>query len=276
MGIGDASRPAATNSRWLSLSSSFFVFSSPLHGAFGSIEEMARPPHFKNLTKASQIFQTALFRDQKEVPEEYLKEAGERLGEQACRLMDDPDFGRAWGKIMRRIMRRGPDWESQSEKIFALPGLIVLAVTQRKINQTDWEWIWASETGKSWKALQEFPTQVLSFANDIERVNHGPYFKNEGASLLIKELNAYVRFLEKRLREIHERTRHTFPSNRGHSPELFDVSNSVMELTGKFCDAEVVTFLNVGATILGIKSWKQIDELDLRQARARRMKPAKK
>lgn len=145
--------------------------------------------------------------------------------------------------------------------------------------------IWASESGKTWKALREFPARLRGVADEVERINESDFLSpstwirdDETKARIVKShflrlpgiLRVYAAYLHKLLVEKMPATwgRH-FPSGpRGHSQSLFYLSHLVKACTGRFHDKDVCDLLDAAACVLGVNY--QFDPTLLAQARGRR------
>ncbi len=144
---------------------------------------------------------------------------------------------------------------------------------------------WASKTGKAWKALREFPQQLMRMADDVERINAGdprffartPHWNlNRHQSLKLKEdcehLPDSMRSYAEALRERNAFVARVTPRN-GRSKALIELSEMVKFLTGACHDRQVAELLNAAAAALGERA--QFDALTIAQARSRHQKRTK-
>lgn len=138
-------------------------------------------------------------------------------------------------------------------------------------------------TGKTWKALAEFPERLRRIAKEVEQINKSPFFapalyvnaKTTQAEIVRKrfeQLPGIISFYATGL-EVHiDRTPNlwakTFPpSQGGHSQWLLLLSYAVKLATGKWHDAEVAELLN--ATAVALDETREFDALTIAQARSR-------
>jgi hypothetical protein len=159
----------------------------------------------------------------------------------------------------------------------------------RKPPGESWNRIFAFGTGKTWKALTEFPQRLRQVADEIERLNGSHWFNPEFTlrqedpvgRVLVKRfktlpgyLRAYAHITEKRAKWLLEMRRQFYPTTKGFSQYVFRLSEFVKLMTGKFHDKEVVDLLNAAAWALGEEAngEPRFHELALVQARYRRRK----
>jgi hypothetical protein len=79
---------------------------------------------------------------------------------------------------------------------------------QRHIKRTALEKSWAAKTGKSWKALREFPKRIKGMASEIELMNANPFFRLERLPTIMRR---EVEYLEERLRMLPGLQAEAFP-----------------------------------------------------------------
>jgi hypothetical protein len=141
---------------------------------------------------------------------------------------------------------------------------------------------WAAGTGKTWKALAEFPTRLEKLANELEQINMADrhfYARRRGNDLSRFELQrleqnciqlpTMMRDYAQALRERNAAVSATTPRD-GRSEGLFQLSDVVKFLSGRHHDQEVSELLNAVAEVLGEP--KVFDALSVAQARSRRRK----
>jgi len=172
----------------------------------------------------------------------------------------------------------------------ALTALACVAVYPSGVSRKRWETVWALNTGKTWKALTEFPDRMCRMADEVKRVNESSTFSPAqfaNARTAVAEiarqrfhelpgvLRLYAQELRRHIARVPRMTAKAFPpSPRGHSPALLYLSLSVLGLTGKPRDRMVADLLNAAALALGEKS--EFDALTIAQLRSRRRpKPPK-
>jgi hypothetical protein len=138
---------------------------------------------------------------------------------------------------------------------------------------------WARGTGKTWKALEEFPNHLEKIADDVRTINKAdPHFyaRRRGNDLsrfeLLRlqencmQLPLMIRDYAKALRERNAAVAAATPRS-GRSNGLFQLTDIVKFLTGSYHDQEVSELLNAVAHALGEE--KEFDAIDVAQARFR-------
>lgn len=139
---------------------------------------------------------------------------------------------------------------------------------------------WARGTGKTWKALAEFPNRLEKIADDVQTINKAdPHFyaRRRGNDLsrfeLLRlqencmQLPLMIRDYAKALSERNAAVAAATPRS-GRSNGLFQLTEIVKFLTGSYHDQEVSELLNAVANALGEE--KEFDAIDVAQARSRR------
>jgi len=139
---------------------------------------------------------------------------------------------------------------------------------------------WARRTGKTWKALAEFPKRLERLADDVERINKADrlfYVRRRGNDLNRFELQrlqencmqlpTMIRIYAEALRERNATVSEATPRS-GRSEGLFQLTELVKWLSGAYHDQEVSELLNTVANALGEE--KQFDAINVAQARSRR------
>lgn len=138
-------------------------------------------------------------------------------------------------------------------------------------------------TGKTWKALAEFPERVRRMSREVERVNASPFFappifanadnlKAQMARKYFRMLSGIMRVyaggLEAHIKRVPRFFEKGFPrSSGGPSQWLLLLSYSVRLATDKWRDKEVAELLNATAIALGEN--REFDALTISQARSR-------
>jgi hypothetical protein len=151
------------------------------------------------------------------------------------------------------------------------------------MSRKEWEKLWLLGTGKTWKALKEFPGRLRSMAKEVEQINASLIFSPANfanvdtrvAAIIRKRLNLlpsimrfYAAGLESHIVRIPKQFAESFPRfPKEHSPWLVKLSHLVKLITGKWHDREVAELLNTAAIALGEKA--QYDALTVAQARSR-------
>jgi hypothetical protein len=166
-----------------------------------------------------------------------------------------------------------------------LPYFACLAVPRKGgAKRKTMEKIWASKTGKTWKALKEFPARLGGIADEVEKINKSDLAspliwmrEDEPKARIAKDhfqrlpgvLRFYAAFLRMLLVEKVPATweRHFPSAPRGHSHSIFHLSQLIKASTGRFHDREVCDLLDAAACALGVDY--QFDPTLLAQARSR-------
>lgn len=214
-------------------------------------------------------------------PETLEEQARKWLHGRMNRVLADRDFARAVREIAKSLKLPFPE---RALSLF-LAFLAVHVMAGRGAHRKGWEVLWAAGAGKTWKALKEFPGRLRGMADEVERLNASPFFapaqyvnaKTLKAEIVKKrfyQLPGIMRVYAAALEAHIERVPQAFPPRpRGHPPALFDLSEAVKVVTGRYCDRQVADLLNASASALGEE--KQFDALSIAQARSRRRKKAK-
>jgi hypothetical protein len=208
------------------------------------------------------------------------------LQERLSRLGGNGEFRRALQVF--RDMPKAHQWSGWTGVVNkSFPQLACLAVKHDPTRET-WNRLYAHGTGKTWKALTEFPRQLRQTAADVERLNRSFSFNPElflkqeklaGRVLLSRckrlpaMLHFYATIIEQHVKWLPAITREVYPGAKGFSQCVFFLSGLVKVMTGKFHDREVAGLLTAAALALGES--REFDALDLAQARSRRRKKAK-
>jgi hypothetical protein len=137
-----------------------------------------------------------------------------------------------------------------------------LAVSSHQGRPEALERHWASQTGKNWKALTEFPERLSRMADEVEHINQGdPAFfartphwnvdRNESSNLreVCKQLPHSMRSYANALRERNAYVARVTPKH-GREKALFDLSEMVEFFTGAYLDRQVAELLSVAAEVL--------------------------
>jgi len=145
-----------------------------------------------------------------------------------------------------------------------------LAVLQAPRSRQWREEVWLQGTGKSWKALREFPARLQRVADEIESLNTNFFRIPEGCanSVLIKlsELPAGLRSYAEMVKSRETRIPKAFLAPT-HSRRLVELSNFAKWITGSYHDKEMAAILT--GVAIAIKSNAEFYAMDLSQARYR-------
>jgi hypothetical protein len=141
---------------------------------------------------------------------------------------------------------------------------------------------WARGTGKTWKALREFPNRLETLADEVERINRADHLffaRRRGKDLSRFELQrlqqnciqvpTMIRIYAEALRERNATVSVATPPS-GRSEGLFQFTELVKWLSGVYHDQQISELLNTVAVALGER--KQFDAITVAQARFRRQK----
>lgn len=135
---------------------------------------------------------------------------------------------------------------------------------QRRTKRISLEESWAAKTGKTWKALREFPKRIEGMASEIERMNANPFFRLEGLPTVMRR---EAEHLEERLRTLPNLHAEAFPRV---SP-LDGLRGLVESWTGQ-PHAELVAELHHAANAALGAQERQFSEAAVYQARYRAKK----
>jgi hypothetical protein len=71
---------------------------------------------------------------------------------------------------------KGPLQDHGITPVESLTSCACLAVACHAPTRKTWEELWASGTGRTWKALKDFPDRLRPMAKEVEQVNESPFF----------------------------------------------------------------------------------------------------
>jgi hypothetical protein len=150
---------------------------------------------------------------------------------------------------------------------------------QRPKGRVYWERFYTSSTGKSWKALTEFPERIRKMAKELDALRRSRYFSAEEAenfSSLPSKLNDYADWIKSQLEKIPVRGDRA--RVRGQPGWKYHLSRRVKALTGRFYDIEVARLINaVNVALNGERaSEKGVDAQTLADVRSRHKRKAPK
>jgi len=206
-----------------------------------------------------------------------------RIKAARARLLSNVEFRDALEAIVG-FKRRGPHQRPVKTGLLQqiLRGFTILDEYGKGAPRKDWEKLWARGTGKTWKALTEFPERLRGMADEVEGVDRNKYFGSElaqqlemsGAKLppLPDILRDYAYCYDGLIRLLRERAG-KIPYSRPNSEYplwVFELSEIVKVVTGRYCDREVVELLDAAAAALGKpRAFASRSALNLAQARSR-------
>jgi hypothetical protein len=137
-----------------------------------------------------------------------------------------------------------------------LTGLVCLAVSPHQGRPAILERVWASQTGKTWKALKEFPKRLEDMAEEVARINTSDrlFFARrrrndldrgdlEKLGRICRQLPDMMRSYAAALRERNATVETASPLDGG-SAALLDLSETVNLFTGSYHDKDVAELLN--------------------------------
>lgn len=216
---------------------------------------------------------TAFFGDSTNAATNWINE---RLG----RVMGNADFTKA----LRAITGRGTAPPNVIEMLSPLlVSLAILAANPHRVNRRSWEKLWAAGTGKTWKALTEFPDRIERMAQEIQDVGGGPFFapvafinaKTPEAQAVRKRfeqlpgiMRLYAEGLPQQIKRVPVLSAKTIPSiQRRGDDTLVSLSSVIRIITGRWLDQQAAELVNTAAIALGVD--RQIDARIVYQARYR-------
>lgn len=184
-------------------------------------------------------------------------------------LLADKEVCAALDKLEAQALRKGSVALPQTFRNEAL--LWAAVAVQKPVGRAYWHRLFASGTGKSWKALTEFPKRIRRMGEELDKLLHDNYFADERAadfSSLPSSLNDYADWIDSQIEEL--------PRPKGHARVRYaqwtlHLSRRVKALTGRACDRQVAGLLNaVNLVLNGEKDSKRdFDALTIAQTRAR-------
>ena len=228
------------------------------------------------------------------VPQQLLSDAG------VAQLMADSGFRQALEEI-HGLARDSQEAASENEEALLL--YACLAVKHRKrmdgTPKENYERRWAQDTGKTWKALAEFPGRLRGMAEEVKGLSGSPFFdparttttmipdgkhwdfaKRE-LSMLHLFLEGYSYWLDERVKCVSTFMKHFYRRVPRGTLSLFtlNVSKEVKLMTGRFHDREVADLLNAADFVLNpdiAKSGPRFDEQSIALMRSRQKRKAPK
>jgi hypothetical protein len=201
------------------------------------------------------------------------------------RAKQNQDFQRALRAITTRVTE--PERNRAIDNAELLASLACRAVSGKKRGgQRALKILWPQGTGKTWKALSEFPDRLRRIAEEVERVNASPFFApaafanakirrveiaRKFFTILPGVMRVYAGGLEAHIKRLPGLFEKQFPS-AGPNQWLLLLSCTVRIVTGKYHDRQVADLLNAAAVALSEE--RQFEALAIAQARvqARRKK----
>lgn len=216
---------------------------------------------------------------------DYLRgRAAKWLVENVNRARRSPQFENALGAITRCIT---PEFREHGMDLAGTLASFACIEFSKKHGggKRSLEEMWALGTGKTWKALCEFPERLRRIAKEMNQINETAFFapavyvnaKTIQAEIARKRfeqlpvtVNLYATALEMHTARIPKQwTKMIPPAPRGPSWPVPTLSYTVRVVTGKWHDKEIAELLNAGALALDVKGWNGVDALNIAQARSR-------
>jgi len=205
---------------------------------------------------------------------------------QIAALEENPQYALARTAILDQVAR--PGWRSVLEGKLSHPDPSILTtlacavvLSARPKRKESLDAVAVGETGKTWKALREFPSRIKDIAQAIEKVNGSQLLdprkqleeeKADAAGVrqsfqdLPELLRAWTRALEERMKAVRRLETDVF----GDSDPRAYLQFLVKESTGKPNDRLVAGLLNAAAEALEKSS--DVDATSLAKARFRHRK----
>jgi hypothetical protein len=209
-----------------------------------------------------------------------------RMREQIGRLEQNQEYSQARRAILGRVTQ--PAWRvaldgGPAEPDPSLLTTLACAVvfSDRLSRKESLDAMAVEETGKTWKALREFPDRIEGIARAMEKVNAGDLFAPEKQinaeatdaerfRRCFRDLPNMLRLWAKALKERMKHIRRLDSAVFGDSNPRAYLQFLIKESTGKPNDQLVANLLNAAAGALG-KSYG-LDATSLAKARFRRRK----
>lgn len=185
----------------------------------------------------------------------------------------NPDFAKAYLAIAKHQQGQAKG-QDLSDSFAVRACLAVLPVPHGR----KWrEEIWLKATGKSWKALTEFPRRLQKMAGEVESLNANflsiPAACDNPTLVNFYQLPTVLRSYADVLSHRTMRIPKGFLSP-SRSRRLVELSHFAKAMTGRYCDGEIADLLNATAIAMGCENLAGIDALDLGEARHRYRVPA--
>ena len=217
-------------------------------------------------------------------------ESASWLVEKMICLQKNADFERAVRTItdcQREVTREVKGFTEVIANLLATFACLAVCCN-RGAQRKAWEKVWPMDTGKTWKALREFPGRLQGMAKEVEQVIASPIF---AAATFTKEKTVMGEMVRKHLHllpgtmrlcamaleayivRVPDLTAEAFSAPRGGNEALLKLSEVAEMATGKWHDREVAEVLNAAARALGKE--REFDALTIAQARSRRRKMKK-
>jgi hypothetical protein len=179
----------------------------------------------------------------------------------------DPECCLALEQILQ-LARKGDSASGSEEDLLFFIFLAVKSGRRtRYSSKADFERTFARFTGKTWKALSEFPARLRRTAEEVERVGGSHFFDPARAIKLETPLAIYARrefpklpttlanyarWLEAQVKGISRMMRRFYRRGRPgqYSSFILNASEQVKLIAGRFCDRQVADLLNAADRVL--------------------------
>jgi hypothetical protein len=184
---------------------------------------------------------------------------------------------------LRAIMEKRANWCKDIDLSGVLCFFVVGAVGERGVSRQTREDFWSLQTGKTWKALKDFPARLRNMADEVKQVSRGIAFDpqkwipDDTATrrfakrqfvLLPGGLRVFASYIEKQIDRLPVMSAsHLPPKKHGYSQFVVHVSLLIKFLTGRYRDAEAAELLESAALALGTN--KRFDIQTLQKLRSR-------
>jgi hypothetical protein len=185
---------------------------------------------------------------------------------QVDRLNADREFRDAHTRVLKC---RTNGWQDVPLEDFLTMLALLSVMPQGGIPAKTLQKVFAHGTGKTWKALKEFPERVRNTAREIEAINDSPFFSFRNwiipstvrgrvvgtqFSLLPGALRVYAAFVESLTAKLPVMAANqpmlAPPPRSRYSEWVFKTSTLVKAVTGRFHDPEVSALLNAADLVV--------------------------
>ena len=215
------------------------------------------------------------------------------------RLLGDEGFRRALRALensCRPVAQPSPELENPNEILLRemIPFFAALSVVSKKaVSKQTLKTIWTTGTGKTWKALREFPDRLRHMAKEVEQLNTSLFLCPSRAiyattpianaakihfDRLPGILKTYANWLDVWIDKFPKSMEEHFgPGRLGHDWALLLLSYLTKMVTGKFQDALLSELLNSADHVLNPEHqgprFQPQTLLDLRYRKKRKTRP---
>ena len=215
------------------------------------------------------------------------------------RLKNDRPFRQRMEAILD-LARDSHDSE-KSEETLCLYAYVTVTRKPGSTSKKAWQQCWSRNTGKTWKALSEFPDRIRKISAEVKRVHGSPYFDPGRAirgqlagwadfwshafsgaddefvdsakrqfAMFPVILNLYADWLDVQIKGTSALMRHTsalmrhfyLGASRKHPRFIHEVSKEVRRITGRFCDHQVADLLNAADRVVNPHNQGSSDRFD--------------